>query len=92
MNIPKKFQYTAHIKIFLNDDKVVVEIDHWELFDFIEDELIEKYNFEYENVQFLNGQPFKMNFSRKYSFDQIKTAIMQIPENQIYQIVNKSKT
>ncbi len=76
-----------HISIYHNNrgDTMIV-IDDYELFDFIEDYLIENYDIKYDQMVDLGNNCYEMNFGKGYSFEQLKEVILKIDKAEIERI------
>lgn len=85
MNIP-------HVKIIENNEKVVeVSVETVELFDFIEDYLIEECNLEYEYLEIKDNNGLSihtMYFPKKIKKETIDTAIDKLDPKEIEEIFN----
>ncbi len=77
-----------HIIIESNSNKeIVIGIDDYELFDFIEDYLIEQYSIEYTYMsESTDGRYYKMHFMNKYPFETLLRVIKNIDKNEIERI------
>ena len=86
--------HTTHIHLCQGAAGVYVDVDDYELMDFVQDLLVEEHNIEYENLQGLknNGREiYRIHISENYSFDQVKSAIFSVPTEEIERIwyINK---
>jgi phage-related protein len=67
--------------------EITIEIDDTELFNVIEDHLIEECSIEYEYMtQSHENKPYIMHFLTKYSFEQLKNAIRKLDKIEIDRI------
>ena len=76
--------------ISINSDsngEITIEINDHELFDFIEDYLIEKCSIEYDYMTQLHEERlYKMYFRVNCSFEQLKNAILNLDRNELERI------
>lgn len=69
-----------------SNGEIIINIDDVELFDFIEDYLIEKCSIEYAFITVSKNWNRIMHFTDKYSFETIKSAIQSIDGDEIERI------
>ena len=73
---------------------ITIDVDDLELFDFVEDYLIEECDIEYEYMQELSidgSQIYRMYFGNKYTFNEIENQKKKLDKeeiNKIYKINN----
>lgn len=66
-----------------SNNEIIIEIDDIELFDFIEDYLIEKCSIEYAFLTSSKNNNRIMHFKNNHSFETLKNAIQSINSNEI---------
>jgi hypothetical protein len=82
---PKK--YTNHIKLLQGQNECLeIHFDDYELTDFIEDILVEKYNIEIESIRCIEEKKWIIVLSKTYSFDSVDHILSGIGSNKINEI------
>ena len=83
-----------HIKLLRKNGQLLIEVDTWELKDFLEDYLNEKYNIDYDYFEELNSEKeqisyesYRLFFSSKYSENQLIRILEKLNDNQLTEIV-----
>ena len=66
--------------------EITIEIDDIELFDFIEDYLIEKCSIEYAFLTDMKNKNRIMHFTDKYSFETLKSVVQRLDRDEIEKI------
>ncbi len=69
-----------------SNGEITIEIDDIELFDFIEDYLIEKCSIEYAFMTDSKNKKKIMHFTDKYTFETLKSTIQRIDRDEIERI------
>lgn len=69
-----------------SNGEITIEIDDIELFDFIEDFLIEKCSIEYAFLTDIKNKNRMMHFTDKYSFETLKSAIQKLDRDEIERV------
>jgi len=69
-----------------SNGEITIDIDDVELFDFIEDYLIEKCSIEYSYITDSKNKNRIMHFTDKYSFETLKNAIQSLNGDEIERI------
>ena len=84
-----------HIRISLDNEQTILQVDTWELKDFIEDYLTEKFGIEYEYFQEVNSElketnreSYNLFYSDNYSLDQIEQATLKLDDKEVKKIVD----
>ncbi|MFZ1790883.1 MAG: CPCC family cysteine-rich protein [Saprospiraceae bacterium] len=84
-----------YIRISSVKNLTILQVDTWELKDFLEDYLTEKCNIEYEFYQDINselkdtnGESYNLFYSDKYTLDEIEQAVQKLDEKKICEIVD----
>jgi len=84
-----------HIRISCVNTQTVLQVDTWELKDYLEDYLTENSGIEYEYFQNINPElrdtnreSYNLYYSDKYPMNQIEQAILQLDDNAIKKIVD----
>jgi len=78
-----------HIEVGKSRGRVTVTIDDWELFDVVEDLLVEDHNLDFEyytEVELEGRKCFVMHFAESVSIERIERAIRSIPEAEVERI------
>lgn len=75
----------SNVRIYSENELTILQIDTWELFDFIEDYLIEEcdiiYDYHKEVSNDSNHKSYNLYFPSKYSQKTIETAINKLDNN-----------
>lgn len=84
-----------HIRLLTNGNQIILQVDTWELKDFIEDYLLEECDIDYEYFQDINPEmkitneeSYNLYFSEEYTSDQIISAIEKLNDKEIIEIVD----
>lgn len=85
----------SHIQISSDNNQTILQVDTWELKDFLEDYLTEECDIEYEYYQDVNPElretnreSYNLFYSDKYTFEQIEQAVNKIDDRVIKEIVD----
>jgi len=82
--------HTEHIEIGTESSgEIYIDIDDWELFDYIDDYLSDEFDIQYENYQNLvkdKKTVYRMTIGNSYSFDGIKNLVLKLPTDEIERI------
>lgn len=83
-----------HIRISSENNKTVLQVDTWELKDYVEDYLTEKCGIEYEyfeevnpDLKQTNRETYYLYYTLQYSLDKIEEAVQKLDEKEITEIV-----
>jgi hypothetical protein len=83
-----------HIRIFTENNQTVLQVDTWELKDYLEDYLCEQCDIDYEYYENVNPElretsreSYNLVHSEKYSFEQIEQAVLKLDEKELVEIV-----
>lgn len=88
-----RYQQPHIIIDFYPDGVAFIQVDDYELFDFISDYLSEEYSMEFEYTSLIDKlKKYSMFFPERYSFQRLKDAIQKLDKNEIekiYRLNNK---
>jgi len=77
-----------HVWIVVTDDRVALEVEDWELLDFIEDYLTETAALEYDVLVPFGGSPgrYRLVFREGTSFPEVSDAVAALDPDELHRI------